>query len=105
MIFKRKFGKGNSNWDRFDPMYNEIYLHSQDIMFNQLLEHDRFLTLHDVLSRLGITEYSKGCFIFGWVAKRDPIVKWEFEQIDESGEFILTFDCDEIVSYFKSEGE
>lgn len=64
-IIRKKFDKGNPNWDE-NPEFSKLYLNAQRNYFNDVMQIQGFVFLRDVYMGLGLATTKESCML-GWV--------------------------------------
>lgn len=104
-IYARKFDKSSPMWEE-DARFNEHFLKSAELYFNDVLKNRGYVFLRDIYEKIGIPIDSKS-IVVGWFydlekAFVDNYVSIEIEQIGDSPDFILDFNVDgSIVNHFE----
>lgn len=101
MIFKRTFDETSNRWDEHE-IFNEMFLNAQRTYCEELFRAAGYISLTTILESLDL-DLSREAFIYGWHRDRDSHVNFEITKNEDNG-FLLTFECEEILDYFESEG-
>lgn len=100
-IIKKKFDSKNLNWDSC-PEFNEMFLNTQKIYFDNILKTRGFVFLRDVYETFGLNITIEAC-IFGWNIDNDHSVEFEIHRIEGTSDYELIFECYPILEYFDKE--
>lgn len=105
-IIKKRFGKGNWNWNK-DVVYNRAFLSTQQRYIDDLLASRGHVLLLDVYDILGIARTAESCSLgrVKGVGDEKTDLLWFYwkELPDHPNEFELTFICYPILDYLEKE--
>lgn len=99
MKIKKTFNNRSFNWDR-NPVFNEMFLNSQMVYFEELRRARGFVFLQEVYTSLGLP-ITKISSVYGWGSEE----RFEFQisRIGETADYELIFECFPILKYLEDE--
>lgn len=102
MLFMRRFDKSCWTWDK-NPEFNRMYLQGVMVTYSEVFRRAGHLALNDLFDNIGL-EKTKETFTYGWHKDGNIPMNFSIVQVADTADFLLTFECEEILDYFESEG-